>query len=139
MSVASDVTPFSSMTVKRPALKSSTDRARTVVTPEVEAIEDSRHVIECTLDLRRERRAPVEKQGAAAMVAEVTEGHDLTGRRNLVQSHLLATQVKAGHAQAAAVVEDQALERPVAISEDEGSRFSVTEMIRPRASDGWRQ
>ena len=53
------------------------------------------------------------------MGAEITEGHDFTGRRNLVQSHLLATQVKAGHAQAAAVAEDQALERPVAISDDE--------------------
>ena len=53
------------------------------------------------------------------MGAEITEGHDFTGRRNLVQSPLLATQVKAGHAQAAAVAEDQALERPVAISDDE--------------------
>ena len=54
------------------------------------------------------------------MGAEITEGHGFSGRRNLVQSHLLATQVKAGHAQAAAVVEDQALERPVAISDDKG-------------------
>ena len=53
------------------------------------------------------------------MGAELTERHDFTGRRNLVQSRLLATQVKAGHAQAAAVAEDQALERPVAISDDE--------------------
>jgi hypothetical protein len=53
------------------------------------------------------------------MGTELTERYNLACGRNGLQPGTLAAQVKARHAEAAVVVEDQALERPAAVSDDE--------------------
>jgi hypothetical protein len=53
------------------------------------------------------------------MGAELTERYNFACGRNGLQPRTLAAQVKARHAEAAAVVEDQSFERAAAISDDE--------------------
>src|SRR5262245_61928980 len=53
------------------------------------------------------------------MCAQVPERDALTVCRNDVQSRALAAQVKARHAQATAVVENQALDRAMSVPDDE--------------------
>jgi len=50
--------------------------------------------------------------------AEVPERHDFSRARNDVQSGVLTAQVKASHAQAAAIVQNQALERSASVAND---------------------
>jgi len=71
--------------------------------------------------------------------AEIPERHDLTGGWHHVQSRVLAAQMKARHAQAAAVFENQVLERPASVPDDKrrallGDRDDSTARFRRPAT-----
>jgi hypothetical protein len=94
-----------------------------VIASEVEAFEEPRHLVECTLGFRGERRASVQKQRAAAMGSEIAERYGLAGSRDIVQSRMLPAQMKARHRQAATVVENQLFQRTAAVAYHERRSF----------------
>jgi hypothetical protein len=53
------------------------------------------------------------------MCTKIAKRHHLTCEGRDVQLRVLAAQVKAGHAKATAVFENQALERPASVPDDE--------------------